>query len=400
MAIDNPYNTIKTRRLPSLDILRGLFILIILVNHLALYPNILMFLSGRSQLWMSAAEGFMVISGFLVGYIYLKKYKQSPLTTTMRLLKRSLIIYIATILLGIFCMAFALISPLISNTDLNFLVRIEEEGLVKFIIDVLTLNFSYQWSEFLSHYVIFMLLSPLALLLIRRNMSLLLLSMSIAVWYFSLSITPSDSVFVRSSWQLLFFSGIIIGAYYTTISNFLISKLEQKTLQALKITLWCLSIILIIVSTYLTWGYTSLNNYIHLSDTPLGSFSNWWWSIGAAEGAWLSKSNLGILRILSGVVVFWALFTFVNSYHTTINHFTKNIFEEIGKRSLLAYSIHAVIVVCLLFVTGYLNLPTTSFIWNSLLTGLAMILLYISIKYIPLSTTNAIDSGRQTSNLK
>lgn len=67
----------KTVRIEALDILRGLFLVVILINHIALFPNIFMLFTGKSELWFSAAEGFMTVSGVLVGYIYTNKMKKT-----------------------------------------------------------------------------------------------------------------------------------------------------------------------------------------------------------------------------------------------------------------------------------------------------------------------------------
>lgn len=45
-------------RIHTIDILRGFFMFMIIVDHLELFPNGFDFLTGRGLLWMSAAEGF------------------------------------------------------------------------------------------------------------------------------------------------------------------------------------------------------------------------------------------------------------------------------------------------------------------------------------------------------
>ena len=63
--------TATNRRLLALDYLE-VFIVVIIVDHLWRWPNLFQFVSGRGELWASAAEGFVIISGLLIGYTWLQ----------------------------------------------------------------------------------------------------------------------------------------------------------------------------------------------------------------------------------------------------------------------------------------------------------------------------------------
>lgn len=218
----------KTVRIEALDILRGLFLVVILINHIALFPNIFMLFTGKSELWFSAAEGFMTVSGVLVGYIYTNKMKKQPKSTTLKLLRRSLKVYCATLLLGIFCMAFEYYIGRTPREEISFVVRLHSEGTARFILDTLTLRFAFSWAEFLSHYAIFIALAPIALWLISHSKWWLVASVSVLLWFISLGTAPADTMFIRSSWQLLFFIAMIIGAHYTQILAFFRKTFSKK----------------------------------------------------------------------------------------------------------------------------------------------------------------------------
>ena len=53
----------------ALDLLRGYFLVVIMIDHLRYAVNPLYLVSGRQSLWVTAAEGFVLISGFLVGML-------------------------------------------------------------------------------------------------------------------------------------------------------------------------------------------------------------------------------------------------------------------------------------------------------------------------------------------
>ena len=49
--------------------MRGWFLVIIILDHLTYFPNGLTFLTGDSRLAVSAAEGFFIISGLVLGIV-------------------------------------------------------------------------------------------------------------------------------------------------------------------------------------------------------------------------------------------------------------------------------------------------------------------------------------------
>src|SRR6478752_2733089 len=82
-------------RFLALDYLRGFFIIVIIVDHLWRWPSLFEFISGRGELWSSAAQGFIIISGLLIGYIRGYKNRDQPLWgITKKLLKRGLTLYV------------------------------------------------------------------------------------------------------------------------------------------------------------------------------------------------------------------------------------------------------------------------------------------------------------------
>src|SRR5262245_56218398 len=61
-----PASPTPRQRDRALDLLRGYLLCVILVDHIHWFPSLFEPLTGCGQLWASAAEGFLLISGFLV----------------------------------------------------------------------------------------------------------------------------------------------------------------------------------------------------------------------------------------------------------------------------------------------------------------------------------------------
>ena len=59
----------KINRIVSLDLMRGWFLVIIILDHLSYFLNGLVFISGDSRLYVTAAEGFFIISGLVLGIV-------------------------------------------------------------------------------------------------------------------------------------------------------------------------------------------------------------------------------------------------------------------------------------------------------------------------------------------
>lgn len=378
-------NVAGTARVEALDILRGLFIAIILVNHLALFPNIFMFFTGKSDLWVSAAEGFMVVSGLLVGYIYAKKMKDRAKYTSIKLLRRAFKIYIATLLLGLFAMFFVYFFGPTAPQDISFVRYFNDVGWARFIFDTLTLQFSFSWAEFLANYAIFVALSPIVLWMISKGWWWLVCIISIAIWYTAVPPASDIALFYRPNWQILFFISIVIGAYYSTITAFFarIFSTKQQTI-ALR-TLWVVAVCIFCFSLLLTWGYTTFGNYIPGFTNMLEPFMGWWWSAPPSTEDWFNRQHLGVARIIVGAIIFWALFTAINKYHQQINDLTRGIFRVIGQRGLSAYIVHSVIVLVVLALPQITVAGKASqFIINSLYTFACLALMYVIVYLVPM----------------
>src|SRR5438045_1113066 len=89
--------TLRRQRIVTLDILRGIFMLTMIVDHLHFFPGLFEWFTGRGELWVSAAEGFFLVSGLLVGYIYAPKMAQHLRSATLRIWRRAAVLYAVSV---------------------------------------------------------------------------------------------------------------------------------------------------------------------------------------------------------------------------------------------------------------------------------------------------------------
>src|SRR5215468_4661927 len=81
----------------TLDLLRGALICMVVVEHVGWRPSLFEIVTHRGRLFASAAEGFLIISGVLVGRVRGAQARAGHLAlATERLLRRAAILALYT----------------------------------------------------------------------------------------------------------------------------------------------------------------------------------------------------------------------------------------------------------------------------------------------------------------
>lgn len=200
-----------------IDIVRGVAMLTILINHITGGFRIYGFdgveiLTPTSVGYASAAPLFVIMSGYMVGMVYLRKAKPA-----VAILKRASTLYAYnTLLLASLLPGLIFMSDLeVKSWGADFIVNGGLLGWTKFLalwkapmpLDVLRL------------YVISMLLTPAAIWVYRRS-PMMLAAGSIAIWLVCQLAAVTRFIdpgtvrwgFNAAAWQLLFFIPLILGA--------------------------------------------------------------------------------------------------------------------------------------------------------------------------------------------
>lgn len=205
------------RRDPRLDIIRGIAMITMVVDHVteAVFP-----LTNWRRLWQipspsyygisSAAEIFVTLAGYMIGMVYLRKADGGR-----RVLKRAAKIYMVAILTICMVAPFAyLSSPALVHYN-----KLDEMAVSPFSVfrDAAILYRFPNLIDVLGLYVIFMAFTPLAMALARWK-PLALAAISISMWAALHIHSLRDMVsffhlpFNPLAWQLLFFIPMLLGA--------------------------------------------------------------------------------------------------------------------------------------------------------------------------------------------
>ena len=197
-----------------IDLLRGFFVVAMIVDHVR-GPSPLYLLTGGNRFYASAAEGFILTSGLVAGLVYHRMIERLGLgPALLKVLQRAVTLYLVTIGLTL------LILPVAEMLDLPFAQGIDASNPLRVIVSVLTLHQTYYLVDVMLLYTVLFLVSPLAFVLLDRGHTWVVLGASWLLWglyqvYPELVSLPwpinGNYLFNFSAWQVLFFTGLVIG---------------------------------------------------------------------------------------------------------------------------------------------------------------------------------------------
>lgn len=361
----------KRERILALDLLRGTFLIVIFINHIAWSPTLFDFITGRSHLFASAAEGFFAISGILVGYIYGPRILQKTKSTVQQLIRRAGWLYLLSI-------SFTALYTIITLFLPPETVRSQylHADIWQFLYQTLTLQFTYGWADFLSRYAVLMAFAPLAIWLIARGRAWLVAALSVVVW-----VLWRDSAFSHfTAWQIVFFIGMIIGYYLPVIEAWFTTHLSQSKRRVLTGSIITLSLTTFIINVILAVLFPILAGEFK----PLFSAASYQALLQAidlrtlADTSLFNRETLEIGRLLIGTLWFSALYLLYRRYEHAIDRFTRGSLQLLGQNSLYVYGLQSFI---LFMMDIFLDPPeSASFLLKTLIAANAVYLVYILTK--------------------
>lgn len=342
---------IQKSRLLTLDYLRGYFIVVIIIDHLARWPSIFAIISGQALLWVTAAEGFVAISGLLVGYIRGFKNQLEPMrTVTLKLLRRAGVLYLWSIIATIAYTLLLLYLPLVGGSPG---MPDEYKGhLLQFIWDVVTLKYTFVWVHFLTLYALFLAFSPIAVWLLRVGAAWLVAALSLTLLGLGWII---DSEVLQ--WQVLFFLPSIFGYYLPQITTWW-QKRKYNTQTYIMATTITLTFLTIVVSAVFWFLAPSLQ--------PFADQIN----------ALFPKETMTLWRVAMAFLWFGGFFFIFHLFEKYIGKLFGWILLPFGTHSLTAYILHG-LTICII---SLLTVASDNILINSLLGAVCLLLVWGMLK--------------------
>ncbi len=354
---------IKKNRFIALDVLRGLFMLIIIVDHLNRFPSLYAWVTGQGRLWISAGEGFFIISGLLVGYTRgYKKLTEPFKKVTLLLFKRALMLYISAVIASGVLLLLTLHSHF--PTSLQPSIVVPEHSLKTAIYQILTLHFVFEWVYFLKFYIASLLIAPIFIWLLRKKQDVVAVALACLLWLFGY-IIKQDWL----QWQVLFFIPAVFGFHLTAIQSWW-QELSTAKRRLYERTAIAFFIITIVVSSFWVFGWVFVKG-----NHPVMSF-NRYVDIRQHLDPYFYKVQLSVGRILLALLCFPGLYLLVNKVWPRAQRFLAWLLIPFGQFSLRPYILHGLIILPM-----QVFLPLSINTWyNTLLTTVAVLASYLLMR--------------------
>ncbi len=362
-------NLIKKPRILALDLLRGYFLVSIILNHLQWYPNGLDWVAMGGSLLVSAAEGFFIISGILLGIVRGRKLADQPFkVSALLVLSRGLKLYVISVVL---MLLFTFIGWLfLDNPGLKPGIRPMDEPILDIIIGALSLEYLYGWADFLRLYAIFLIMSPFALWLLRKGKWYIVTAASIGMWLLypvaRVYTENSTELLMPLSWQLIFFTGLTIGYHWNDLSEWW--RRQSETLRkTIRIPVLTLAVITLLINIVLVAGFS------------LNFFPASWQTIYNTElFTTFDKNGLPLARLVLFGLWFNLGLTLFMRFEKTITKWFGWLLLPFGMNSLYVYIQHAIII----FFAHLIIAPGTSsnFILNFFGSIAILGIIYYAVK--------------------
>lgn len=348
------------RRIYELDLLRGFFICVIILDHLQFWPSPLQYLTGQGRLWVSAAEGFFLISGLLIGYLRAYKGATTPLKTlTEGLLKRAFTLYIWCVGITLLVTALAVLlpaSPLMPKPP-----SVEHtSSLFSYMVSTFSMGYASDWIYFLRLYAIMLAVTPLFLLLLRKKLWLLAALLSLSAYAASVLFNTAE---VAMQWQLLFFGAALIGWKFETILTWL--RERPRVRKGFIMSLVTITLSTMALSYFMVHGW----DYVESPHTKLSRES--YVSIRSNVDPLFSNTPLAPLRVVLAFIWFGGLLALFHIVRPWLLRFLGWLLLPFGQSSLTVYCLQA-IVLC--FVVTLV--PLTESYWLNGLIGVVVLLTF------------------------
>lgn len=321
-----------SQRIVAFDLLRGFFLFVVIVDHVELFPSGYELLTGRGQLWVSAAEGFFFLSGLLVGLIYRKKLAEGMAFVFRKLWSRAALLYVCAVSLTLLFTAWALAHGNPAAIKDGAAASLDW-GV---IVNALQLEYVYGWADFLTYYVSFMIGAPFVLYMLKRGWWWLVVALSIAVWL------QRELTFTHA-WQVIFYGGMIAGYYWRNLQEWVASWK-----QPLRERVWWLIVGATAVTMIVSFANLFVLNALRDSAASLpagvNAFAADWYTVSESVWPYFDKFTLEPGRIAMFALWITGSILVVQRYARLLPSKLANVLTLLGQNSLYVYGVHSIIV--------------------------------------------------------
>ena len=357
------------RRIYELDLLRGFFICVIILDHLQFWPSPLQYLTGQGRLWVSAAEGFFLISGLLIGYLRVYKGMKTPLADLSKLLlKRAALLYIWGVGITFAVIALSALMPGDGALLPKFPALEQVSSLPVYLWNVFSTTLSSDWIYFLRLYAIMLAVTPLFLWLIRIGKWWVALAISIGAYAISLQTGFEEAAL---QWQVLFFGAALIGWKLESILSWL--RARPRLRRGIIVGLITVTLATMVLSYFMVHGW----KVVESPNTPISRSA--YVSVRMSVDPWFSNNPMVPARIGLAFIWFAGLLALFHMLRPWLLKYAGWLLMPFGQASLTAYCLQALVLIPIVTFV-----PLTANFWLNGLIGVLVLLLFAGLIRLPI----------------
>ena len=330
-----------------IDMLRGVAIVFIVVNHLEL-TSLFELASQEAIGTVSGAELFVAMSGVVLGMVYRQRLARTDLVeVTGLLLKRALKLYRAALAVVLLVYVLTLLPGVEGRAVTSFdlgdgqrvstypnIERLGDYPVPGWILrDLLLLELGPWQFNVMGLYVVLLLVTPLLVAALRRRLVLVVLALSWGLYAYN-SLNPTriftsqfEDPFPLLAWQVLFVTGLAIGWYRTALLAFF-ARPVGKLVLAGAVLLHLGFVLLAASSTFLSNGYD-----VRLDLLPPEVFD-------ALYADWFSRPTLDLGRLLDVWLLLATGYATLTAYWRPFERALGWLLAPLGGASLYVFVLH------------------------------------------------------------
>jgi hypothetical protein len=361
--------------------MRGLIMIYLVVVHME-YDSLFSLFMWEHFAIVSSAEGFVMLSGIVVGMVYGRRAQKEGLwPAAQRLWQRAFKLYRVNVFV-ILSIALLGLLPFLNMFEVTHwwvpgernhayaLYPSMDAPWWEWLWKALLLKIGPHQFQILGLYVVFLGLAPLVIMALMRGHSSWVLLVSWAIYivnlFVAIRVTPArfELGFPLLTWQLLFFNGLVAGFHHDKVFGWLVAD-KNRWAGWLSAAL-CLAFMFLALNTpYLmfwpgdTFSFIPAETFQHIRDLLF------------------DKTHLGLGRVLNNLVLLITMYILLSRYWLGFNKMLGWLLIPLGQASLYVFTLH---VYAILLVS---NLPIPvldSFVWASMAHGATILVIWWMVK--------------------
>jgi hypothetical protein len=328
---------------PALDLLRGMAIVFVVVNHLE-GDSLLRLLTAERMGVVTGAELFVVLSGVVLGIVHRRRIPRHGLwASAARLWRRSAQLYAISlaVVVGVFlvdALPAVRLDALTTYTDPTgrvFALYDRDAGALGLAWEMVTLRAGPGQFNIIGLYVALIAVTPALLWVLARRAWPALVAGSAALYAVVIDAPPaalpfqSENSFPVLVWQALFVAGLSMGWYWGTVAR----VLERNAVLAGLV-------LLTLALGFYTWNNPWIDLPVELRLTVVSERQ-----FNAIYSYWFDRRLLGAGRGLNVIALVLVLYAVLQRSWTAVPGSLKRFLPMMGRATLYLFVVHLPFVV-------------------------------------------------------